>query len=195
MLQIIYHGIPSFYPVSASLYTNGVLTSPIKRGQLVGLNASGEAVPYDVSVAEQYPIGIAGDNATTLSAGQFTNRLSDMGNQTFASGFITVYSGGGDYYVDINANGGDSNFPMGDVVVDGTVAIGDRLAPASIPGKLTVNANALPQSTTPVNQLIARVTDDLATSGYKLPTGIPNENEPSGDSDNPRKFARIKLLI
>lgn len=194
MLQTIYHVIPAFYPLSSTLYTAGALSTSIKRGMLVGLNASGDAVPYDRAVSTQVPVGLAGDTIGTLSAGQFTNRISDMGNQGFASGYITVYSGG-HFYIDINAGESDSSFPAGDVVTTGTVAVGDRLGPHSVAGQLVVNSSATAYNATAANQLIAQVVDDLAASSYKLPTGIPSEFEPSGDSDNPRKFCRVKMVI
>lgn len=195
MLLPIYHGTPTFYPVSSDLYSAGQLVTPIKRGQLVGINEDSEAVPYDATEADQYPVGLAGDTVGTLSAGNFTNRVSDMGDQSFASGYVTVYNGG-EYYVDINAEGDDTDTPTGDVIEDDEVSVGDKLVPSeSNPGMLVVdNTNAVYQSSTAKYQLIARVVDSLSASDGKVPTGIPNENEPSGDSDSPRKFARIRLM-
>ena len=188
MLQPIYHVVSTFYPVSASAGT-------IAKGQLVGLNSSGEAVAYDRSVATQVPVGLAGEVKGTLTPGIFTNRVSDYGDQTYGSGQMTVYSNGGEFYVDINAGDSDTSFPAGEVVSDGTVSVGDKLTPHSVAGQLVVNGSAEPYSGTAANVLIAIVTDDLANSDFKIPTGIPNEFEPAGDSDNPRKFARIKLVI
>lgn len=188
MLQPIYHVVSNFYPVSAS-------AGPIAKGQLVGLNSSGEVVPYDRTVATQVPVGLAGDVKGTLTPGVFTNRVSDFGDQTYGSGQMTVYSNGGEFYVDINASDSDASYPTGDVVSDGTVEVGDKLAPHSVKGQLVVNASATPYNTTAEDQLIAIVTDDLAHSDFKVPTGIPGEFAPAGDSDNPRKFARIKLVI
>jgi hypothetical protein len=190
MLQPIYHIVSTFYPVAST-------AGAIKKGMLVGVDSNGQAAAYnDDNAATTVPVGLAGDTKGTLTAGQFTNRLADMGDQTFASGYITVYSGG-EYYVDINqrATGGDADFPCGDVVYDADVAVGDKLSPkGSTAGVLTKNSSATPYGTKP-NFMVAVVVDDLAASDYMLPTGIPNENEPSGDSDTPRKFCRIKLVI
>lgn len=185
MLQPIYHVISSFYPVAPN--------ATFKKGMLIGLDATGQAVAHGTGTSST-AVGLAGDDKGSLTAGQLTNRVSDMGNQTYASGEVTVYNNGGEFIVDINQGGGDASFPAGDVVSDATVAIGDKLAASATPGVLTVNGSATPGGTG-ANELIAVVVGDLSGDAGKLPTGIPGEYAPSGDSDNPRKFARIKLVI
>jgi hypothetical protein len=188
MLQPKFHIIANHYPVKSG--------ATIKEGQLVALDANGEALPYDRSVATQMPVGLSGDTVGSLTAGQFSNRVSDMGNEAYASGKLTVYSGGGEFYVDINGGGSDATFAAGDVVTNGSVSINDRLAPASTAGQLVVNSSAVnTYASTAADRLIAIVTDNLLADGYKLPTGIPGEFTPTGDSDNVRKFAVIKLLL
>ncbi len=103
------------YHVVADMYEVGSLD--VKAGMLVGFGTganAGKIVPAIVG-SETAVIGIAGDSA--LSSGQTTaysdtvliganstsrytsNRVSDFYNETAASGKITVYNGGGKFWI------------------------------------------------------------------------------------------------
>lgn len=103
------HVIADNYPVG---------TTAIKGGMVVGLNSDGKAVPaYADAATPILPLGIAGDSAldeegqTTAdsesvvigaegAASKYTsNRVSDFYDETTASGKITVYTGGGKFWI------------------------------------------------------------------------------------------------
>lgn len=75
----------------------------IKEGQLVKLNASGEAVPYDGSGVI---LGVAGDTKSDSASSMpgvyagWQNRASDSFDETAASGKLTVYHAGGEFATD-----------------------------------------------------------------------------------------------
>src|SRR5690606_41456513 len=116
MLFPIYHVIASFYPVATG--------TTIEKGQVLAFDdAAGTVVLCDGTTN---PIGLAGDEVGTLSAGTFVNRVSDYGNDTYASGLITVYHGGGEFYVDI-----------GNVVSSGTTITLGGLLSCTAGGKMT----------------------------------------------------------
>lgn len=175
MLKVKYHVLASYHPVG---------TSDIKSGQVVALNSSGKVVPCDNTMR---PIGLAGDDRGTVTAGSFTNRKSDEGDESRSSGQMTVYKGpGSEFYVDFT-----------DVIGVASLAVNDVLSASATAGKLT-NANsatATPHSATAAQRAVAVVIDTLAGTSGKLASGIPNEFEPSGDSDVERKFALISLVI
>jgi len=113
-LIVEYHVIADMYPVSSTSIT---------AGMLVSLNAAGQAIPASVIGTlgvGQNALGIAGDSSLT-SAGQTTaysdqvvigadgagtrwteNRVSDFYDETVASQKITVYNGGGKFWISEN---------------------------------------------------------------------------------------------
>jgi len=108
-LIVEYHVIADMYPVSSSSIT---------AGMLVTLNAAGQAIPAPTGTDPKViAIGIAGDSSLT-SQGQTTaysaqvvigadgagsrwteNRVSDFYDETVASQKITVYNGGGKFWI------------------------------------------------------------------------------------------------
>jgi len=107
-LIVEYHVVADMYPVGASA---------IKAGMLVSLTA-GLVVPLPTNAnPDQIALGIAGDSKLT-TAGQTTaysdtvvigadgagtrwteNRVSDFYDETLASQKITVYNGGGKFWI------------------------------------------------------------------------------------------------
>jgi hypothetical protein len=104
-----YFVIADMYPVSSSAVT---------AGMIVALNSSGQVVPAPTSTSVgQAAIGIAADSSldaagqTTAYSAQVTvgadgagsrwteNRVSDFYDETVASQKITVYNGGGKFWV------------------------------------------------------------------------------------------------
>jgi hypothetical protein len=113
-LIVEYHVVADMYPVS---------TSAITAGMIVSLNTSGQAVPAPVIGTlgvGQNAIGIAGDSSlaaaaqTTAYSAQVVigadgagtrwteNRVSDFYDETVASQKITIYNGGGKFWVSEN---------------------------------------------------------------------------------------------
>lgn len=110
-LIVEYHVIADMYPVSSTAVT---------AGMIVSLDSSGQIVPAPTTLPDgvgQRAIGIAGDSSLD-AAGQTTaysaqvvigadgagsrwtaNRVSDFYDETVASQKITVYNGGGKFWV------------------------------------------------------------------------------------------------
>lgn len=167
------------YPIAAA-------TTSVKRGQAIALNSDGEAILADGggSSPNTIPIGIAGDAVGSLTAGQLTNRAYELGNETAASGRLTVYYGGGSFWIDYGSTA--------EVCTDASVTVGAELSTGSSPADGKVSATASGGTTTKV----FRVENILAdTSGYK-DSGIPGPVYlPVGDSDSPSKFCQVRLLL
>jgi len=109
-LIVEYHVIADMYPVSSE---------PIKAGMIVTLNSSGQVVPAPTGTASPQvsAIGIAGDSSlaseaqTTAYSAEVVigangagkrwteNRVSDFYDETKASQKITVYNGGGKFWI------------------------------------------------------------------------------------------------
>jgi len=111
-LIVEYHVIADMYPVSSTSIT---------AGMIVSLNAAGQAIPATAGLDPgNTALGIAGDSSLTTQ-GQTTaysaqvvigadgagtrwteNRVSDFYDETVASQKITVYNGGGKFWVSEN---------------------------------------------------------------------------------------------
>ena len=102
----IYHVVADMYDVDPH-YTGTIIP-----GQAVTLNANGYIEPTD---AGDSIIGVAGDAISTEGEGAYSadvtvngagavrkteNRVSDGGNETLASGLMTVYTSGGKFQSD-----------------------------------------------------------------------------------------------
>ena len=103
------------YHVNADMYPVG--TGAITAGMLLSLDANGLAVPAPTGQAVGTMVGVAGDSAlnqegqtTAYSANvtigangagsRFTeNRVSDFYDETTASQKVTVYNGGGKFWI------------------------------------------------------------------------------------------------
>jgi hypothetical protein len=163
-------------------------TTTIEPGMVVTLNAStGKAEPCD---KVDYPIGLAADKNRAAEAYEWVNRLPDSGNETAASGLLSVYHGGGEFYVDVN----DSTIttPGGSAITgvlnDGlTLTYGVKLYTADSGHMNTVQGS---------DTAIAIVLETEET----LSSGIPGEYAPGSsvayaDDSVPRSWVKIKLLI
>lgn len=130
------------YHVVADMYNVG--TGAISQGMLVGIDTAGLAVPLPTaSAALRNALGIAGDAAlsaegqTTAYSAELTigangagtrwteNRVSDFYDETTASQKITVYNGGGKFWIssDLFDDNGSTiaigNFLQGSGTIDG----------------------------------------------------------------------------
>ena len=176
-----YHVIPATYPVG---------TTDIYPGYTVKVNSSGQIVP-NTDADTQRPLGLAADEQASLSGfdpkTSFKNRVSDYGDETAASDQIAVYESGGQFYVDV-----DTASITGVVTTGSTTTPGTLLYQSSTAGQLSSSSRS---NTNDADVPTAVVIDDLSATSGLLPTGIPNEYEPAGDSDSPRTFVLIKLLV
>ena len=122
-LIVEYHVIADMYPVGGTA---------IKAGMLVTLNSTGLAIPAPTSTnPDQKAVGIAGDSKLT-SAAQTTaysdtvvigadgaatkwtsNRVSDFYDETVASQKITVYNGGGKFWISTDLFDAPSSVTVG----------------------------------------------------------------------------------
>jgi hypothetical protein len=155
------------YHVNADMYAVG--TTAISAGMIVELNTAGLVVPV-AGLNNDDNLGIAGDSAlaqegqTTAYSAQVTigadgagtrwteNRVSDFYDETTASQKITVYNGGGKFWIssDLLAAGETAaigalyessntagNWVVGAAAADTTVALGVGAAqayPSGVPG-------------------------------------------------------------
>ena len=95
--------VPIYHVVAASRAVD-VSGDDIKMGMLVSINSDGEVVKQNSSESETY--GIAGDtkadDASSMPgiASGWQNMVSDYFDETKASGKMTVYHSGGQFYTD-----------------------------------------------------------------------------------------------
>lgn len=111
--------IPKFHVVAAERPVAASQT--IKMGQIVSLNSSGYVVLEGANDSDHrsVPYGIAGDTKSTTAsympgiASGWQNRVSDMNDETKASGKMTVYHSGGEFATDqFAANVAAATLPM-----------------------------------------------------------------------------------
>ncbi len=163
-----FHVIAAEHPIGST---------DIKEGQLVKLNASGEAVPYDGSGVI---IGVAGDTKSDSASAMpgvatgWQNRASDMYNETAASAKLTVYMAGGQFATDQFESDVES------------VNAGSYLT-GSANGKLTnTGANA------------ANAVAVLTVAAGAYPSGIPG-TDINGDialsGENSNQYIEYKLTV
>ena len=184
MIIPVYHVVASMVPIAA--------TTTIEAGMVVSLDSSGYAVK--AGTGNYYPLGLAGDRNRASEAYEWVNRVSDSGNDTRASGMLTVYHSGGEFYVDVD----DSALQTpGGTSIAGVIASGSTTTPGTLlytengtqSGKLTSTP------TTGANGLTAKAISAAAS----LDGGIPGEYEPLTGTlvsdDTPRTWVKIKLLI
>jgi hypothetical protein len=186
MIIPVYHIVSSVLPIQSS--------TTLEAGHVVGLDSDGYCVKAYGSAATIYCIGLAGDRNRASESYEWVNRVSDSGNDTAASGMLTVYHSGGEFYVDVN----DSRIttPNG-TAIEGIVSAGTTTTPGTIlyvenaignRGRLT--------STSTSAQTVAVALEAAA----ELSSGIPGEYEPGSsvdyvNDDNARQYVKIKLLI
>jgi len=187
----VFHVVPTNLPAPAA----GV---SVQKGMLLALNSSTNKTALCYSGASNNvdrPIGLAADRTVAAESYEWVNRISDMGNDTAASGLISAYMSGGEFYVDLD----DSTIttPAGTaikgVIVNGsTVTVGTYLYPGANSGA----AGQLSSTQTNSNPAVAIITE----TSSEISSGIPGEYEPGSsvayadDTDN-RNWVKIKLLI
>lgn len=161
-----------FHVVAAN---HDIGSTAIDEGQLVKLDATGAAVPFDGSGVI---IGVAGDTKSTVDsampgvAAGWQNRASDYFNETGASRKLTVYMAGGQFATDKFAAAVEAATP-------GTKLYGD--------------ANGL-LNTAVLGDAVAVLTK--AAGAY--PSGVPG-TDINGDialsGDNTNQYIEFKLLV
>jgi len=147
-LIVEYHVLADMYPVG---------TESISAGMVVSLNAAGNIVPTPTGNNQTTALGVAGDSAltaegqttaysaqVTLGAGggfqggvagtRFTeNRVSDFYDETSASQKITVYHGGGKFWVSADLLDGDgAAFAINGLVGRSATTAGEWLTGAAV---------------------------------------------------------------
>lgn len=194
MLIPIYRVISSQFPVDSS-------TGDIEMGMVVGLttNASGVTVVRKSANTGANTvtnvIGLAGDRKKASEAYEWVNRVSDSGDETAGSGKITVYHGGGEFWVDVDDQAVTT--PLGSAIRgavsrDATITVGSKLYQATVAGNTV--AGQLHSAST--GDAVAIILSDAVT----IESGIPGEYEPGSSVDYadpsvPRTWVHIKLLV
>lgn len=194
MIIPVYRVVVSQYPIDA--------TTRIEAGQVVSLDATTGKVVKCYNTLR--PIGLAADRNRNAESYEWTNRVSDFGNDTRASRLMSVYHGGGEFYVDVN----DSTIttPNG-TAIGGVVVSGDGVTYSAPLYASGVNADAatagmLTDTAGSATVVVATVLETEAA----LDSGIPGEYEPGSsvqyttdyDTSNgtgARKWVKIKLEI
>jgi hypothetical protein len=194
MLIPVYHIIASQLPISSTLTLTaaGVNGNNFEPGHVVALDSSGNCVKNDLT--NLAPVGLAADKNRPAVAYEWQNRLSDFGQETRASGLLSVYHSGGEFWVDMD----DDTVQTPDGTnIDGVITSGSTVTPGT---RLYGDATA----TTGYGHLSSTVTGvniaNVVGASQELPTGIPGEFEPGStfaqdvDTDN-KNFVKVKLLI
>ena len=182
MLIPVYHIIASQFPIAAS--------TAFEQGHVVALDTNGYAIKKDTG-STYYAIGLAGDKNRPAVAEEWQNRVSDMGNETAASGMMTVYKNGGEFWVDID----DDTIETPDGTnIDGVIDVAATVTPGTPLYRSGSVAGHLGSSSSgPTIAVVVSLSQELTT-------GIPGEFEPGSsfplvdDTDN-RNFVKISLLI
>lgn len=170
------HVVADMYPVSAAAQASG-----ISAGMAVALNTAGEVIQGTTALKANI-IGIAADTLGTTNGEQTTaysaevvigasdadtartrwtsNRVSDMFDETLASGKMTVYNGGGKFWI------------SGDLITNiNNIAPGDNLIADD--GGLLEEAGAIGTET---GVIVGRCVGVPGT----YPSGVPGTDTPDG---------------
>ena len=166
--------VEKFHVVAAG---HAIGDTDIKEGQLVKLNASGEAIPYDGSGVV---LGVAGDTKSDSAsampgvAAGWQNRASDFFNETAASRQLTVYMAGGQFATDQFESDVESADP-------GAYLTGSANGLLTASGATAANAVAV-----------------LTQAAGAYPSGVPG-TDINGDialsGDNSNQYIEFKLLV
>ena len=184
MIIPVYHVVSSVLPIAS--------TTTIEAGMAVGIDSGGYAIKaYDTYI----PLGLAGDKVRSAEAYEWQNRVSDFGREAAASGMLSVYHSGGEFYVDVD----DSRVttPAG-TAIKGVISSTAVVAPGTLlyTNNLEASAGQLTHATT--TDEFGKVAVAL-TSAATLDGGIPGEYEPLtttlASDDAPRTWVKIKLII
>jgi hypothetical protein len=179
MLIPVFRVITTQFPIAS--------TTTIEPGMVVTLNSTtGYAEKCDLA---DVPVGIAADRNRASESYEWVNRVSDSGNDTAASGMLSVYSSG-EFYVDVND--GAITTPNG-TAITGVVVDGATTTPGSY---LYTAASGQMDDTTTNATAVAICLEDAGSEE----TGIPGEYEPGSsvayaDDATPRTWVKIRLLV
>lgn len=184
MIIPVYHVVSSVIPVAAA--------TAIEAGMVVGLDSAGLAVKAYGTIL---PIGLAGDKSRAAEAYEWQNRVSDFGQETAASGMLSVYHSGGEFYVDVD----DSRIttPAG-TAITGVISSGTVTTPGTLLYTQNLIASFGQLTNTATTGETCKVAITLAAAAT-LDGGIPGEYEPLTTTmvadDSPRTWVKIKLII
>lgn len=161
----------------------------ILAGTIVGINSDGYVSFPNNSASGIAPLGIAGDSIsneyqTTAYSAELVisptgatrwtgNRVSDMFNETIASGKITVYFGSGKFATDQFA-GGDNFYP----------------------GRALYSTSGGIITTTAGSNGLSRVIGFVAAAPAEYPSGVPGVDSPSVDNSmSLGRYLKIHLNV
>jgi len=184
MIKPVFRVVTSQYPILA--------TTTIEGGMVVTIDSNGRAVACGAS---DVPVGISADRNRASEAYEFVNRVSDSGNDTRASGLLSVYHGGGEFYVDMDDSA--ITTPAG-TAITGVIVNGATVTPDMQPLYAAASGQMDDSGSTIVARTIENPVNYDGTAS--LETGIPGEFEPGSsvdyaDDDVPRTWVKIKLII
>lgn len=186
MLVEFFHNFAAHLPIAAG--------TTVEPGMAIAVDSSGYAVPIGTGgTATTDPVvGLAADRSRSITSStsgpEWTNRVSDYGNETAASGKLTVYHGGGEFYVDVDDGTllDAAGSTIAGILVSSSVTTPGTVLYAASGGKLDDGVTGSP---------VAVIVEDSA----ELETGIPGEYRPANaflaDDSNPRNWVKIKLLV
>lgn len=179
MIIPVFRVVATQYPIQAS--------TTIEAGSVVALDSNGYATACGSGGT---PIGIAADTNRAIQSGEWSNRVSDYGNETAASGKLSVYHGGGEFYVDVDDSAvyrGDGSTLLAGIVVSDAVTTPGQALYTAASGQMDDASGGETQ--------VATVLEAAAS----LESGIPAEYEPYSwdlvSDDTPRTWVKIKLEI
>lgn len=181
MIIPVYRVITTQYPI--------VSTTTVEAGMVIVLNSSTGYAEL-AGADETASIGLAADRNRAATAGEWTNRVSDAGNETAASGKLSIYCGvGGEFYLDVDDSAIQTPAGAsitGAIASGATTSVNTVLYPGSS-GQLTHTAGS--------GVAVCIVTE----AAVSLDAGIPGEYEPNSvnlvDDSVPRTWVKIKMLI
>lgn len=187
MIIPIYRVITTQYPIAS--------TTTIEAGMVVQLNSTTgyvEKAAGNENGGAPRPLGFAADRNRASEAYEWVNRLPDSGNDTRASGYMTVYNGvGAEFYVDVD----DSAITTPDgTAITGVVA---SAATKTVNTKLYANNGQLVSSPVHGSDTVCAI---ITAAAAAIDSGIPGEYEPGSsvayaDDSVSRTWVKIKSLI
>jgi len=218
--------IEVFHVVASQFEIDATATPDIPQGSLVGLNTVTGEVQLSVNTAATRAVGVAGDSrsagttsytpesgsALSRTAGDGTgalvtgawgagdrytqNRVADNYNEVLASGKMTVYHSGGEFWTDMYCT---------------TASTGADLTAALVPGALLYASTAYADAdegpdfggrfTTQDLNTFAWVCGQVLQGPLDYPSGVPGTTTgftqlpEGGNSLSWGHFVRVKLLI
>lgn len=204
--------IPIFHVVASDLPIDPTNTTDIPQGRLVTLDTDGN-VALATDTAGSQPIGVAGDSRSQSTAytansgsalggttgslviGSFgkglrstQNRIADNFNETLASGKMTVYHSGGEFWTDQYDSTQFASAAPSDKLYAGTVSAVDGYWKTSgsnvVAGRLLQGPLSFPSG---VPGAIQYPGDTSATDFTQLPEG--------GNSMTFGEFIKVKLSL